>query len=224
MTEFNKKLTHLLKSFPDVTQISALGETTLVCKPQDAVTLLKALKQEPGLDMGMLADLCGIDYLHYGQSEWETSSATATGYGRGIERFVNKDTKSNARFAIVYHLLSMQQKERLRVRVALDTQRLQIDSIVNIWPNAQWYEREVYDLYGIHFTGHPDLRRILTDYGFIGHPFRKDFPLEGYVEMRYDANLERCVYEPCEITPRVSVPKVIRKEDNRYYSQPKEDK
>ena len=211
-------------AFPSVEKNVAHGETSLTCQVEDGYPILQALKSHSDITMNMLIDICGVDYLHYGQSEWETATATATGYGRGIQRMDDQDKDGFKRFAVVYHLLSFKNKERIRVKIILDTQRLEVESVVNIWPNASWYEREVYDLFGIQFLNHPDLRRILTDYGFIGHPFRKDFPLEGYVEMRYDAQLARCIYEPCEITPRVTVPKVIRDQDNRYQEPSKEEK
>ena len=170
----------------------------------------------------MLMDLCGVDYLNYGQDEWETSSATNTGFSRGGsggrsgERAVEDSQQSVRRFAVVYHLLSITHNQRLRLKVFCDDeQRPMLDSVIDIWASADWFEREAFDLYGIVFRGHPDLRRLLTDYGFIGHPFRKDFPLIGNVEMRYDAEKGRVVYEPVSIEPRTLVPKTIR-DDNRY--------
>ena len=170
----------------------------------------------------MLMDLCGVDYLNYGQDEWETSSATNTGFSRGVsggrsgERAVEDSQQSVRRFAVVYHLLSITHNQRLRLKVFCDDeQRPMLDSVIDIWASADWFEREAFDLYGIVFRGHPDLRRLLTDYGFIGHPFRKDFPLIGNVEMRYDAEKGRVVYEPVSIEPRRVVPKTIR-DDNRY--------
>ena len=177
------------------------------------------LRDCPQLQMQMLVDVCGVDYLEYGCSQWRTEQATTQGFSRAASKMQPREPSeawSKPRFAVVYHLLSLEFNWRLRMRCFLaDEQQLQLPSVVDIWPSANWYERETYDLFGIEFTGHPDLRRLLTDYGFKGHPFRKDFPLIGEVEMRYDATLQRCVYEPVSIAPRVLVPKVIRK-DNRY--------
>lgn len=164
-----------------------------------------------------LMDVSGIDYLSYGDVEWQTTSATGTGFSRGVER---KDSESAAleledRFAVIYHLLSITNNQRLRVEVKVDTKAPVVDSVVDVWTGANWYEREAFDLFGVMFDGHPDLRRLLTDYGFIGHPFRKDFPLIGNVEMRYDAEKQRVVYEPVSIDPRTLVPKVKR-DDHRY--------
>ncbi|MCG8428280.1 MAG: NADH-quinone oxidoreductase subunit C, partial [Chromatiales bacterium] len=165
-----------------------------------------------------VVDACGVDYSTYGQSEWVTTASSATGYGRGVERENLLNDDGATRFAAVYHLLSVANNQRLRVRIFVDSEFPVIDSVVNVWRGANWFEREAFDLYGILFDGHPDLRRILTDYGFMGHPFRKDFPLEGQVEMRYDPEKQRVVYEPTTIEPRTLVPKVIR-EDNRYMDE-----
>ena len=178
----------------------------------------RALRDESGFEFEMLMDLCGIDYLEYGNREWETNEATETGFSRGVSREVilsDSDERFDPeRFAVVYHLLSLSNNLRLRLRVftGSDNPPL-VPSVVDIWNSASWYEREAFDLYGILFDGHPDLRRILTDYGFIGHPFRKDFPLIGNVEVRYDAEQGRVVYQPVTIEPRTLVPKVIR-DDN----------
>ena len=165
----------------------------------------------------MLIDVCGVDYLQYGKDEWQTESATLTGFGRGVALQLEQAAPGKAnRFAVVYHLLSLTHNHRLRLRVNLpDEQQLMVDSVMSVWPAANWFERETFDLFGIVFHAHPDLRRILTDYGFIGHPFRKDFPLIGRTEVRYDASLKQVVYEPVSIEPRVLEPKVIR-HDNRY--------
>lgn len=179
-----------------------------------------ALRDEPDFKFDMLIDICGVDYLRYGVAEWETDNATASGFERGVntsshsERIIPWD---KPRFAVVYHLLSVTHNHRIRLRVFAESEPPIIDSVVEIWSSANWFEREAFDLYGIMFNGHPDLRRILTDYGFIGHPFRKDFPISGHVEVRYDATLQRVIYQPVTIPPRVLVPKVIR-EDNRYSS------
>ncbi len=216
MIALRKALQVICRQFPEVVLEKATKEATLVCPRDCHGPLLHALKTNPATEFGMLMDVCGVDYLHYGKTEWETTTATATGYGRGVEAISKNDEENRPRFAVVYHLLSLTKKHRVRVKVPLSEQHMQLDSVVDLFSNAAWYEREVYDLFGVHFHNHPDLRRILTDYGFIGHPFRKDFPLEGFVEMRFDAGLERCVYEPVDIVPRVTVAKVIRDQDNRY--------
>jgi NADH-quinone oxidoreductase subunit C len=185
----------------------------------------RALRDEEDFRFEQLTDLCGVDYLSYGQSEWDTSDASTEGFGRGVEgmgpgrfnwaeRPEAKDIKQ--RFGVVVHLLSFKHNRRLRLRCyAPDEGMLIVPSLVEIWSSANWYEREAFDLFGIVFEGHPDLRRIMTDYGFTGHPFRKDFPLIGNVEVRYDSQKKRIVYEPVEIEPRVGVPRVLRN-DSRY--------
>jgi NADH-quinone oxidoreductase subunit C len=161
-----------------------------------------------------LIDLSGIDYLDFGRSEWTTRDATSSGFSRGVERGPRVEAPATAgRFAVSYQLLSVTRNTRLRLRcLCPGGEPPMVDSVIEVWAAANWYEREAFDLYGILFRGHPDLRRILTDYGFIGHPFRKDFPLSGYVEVRYDPARGRVVQEPVSIEPRVTVPKVIRKE------------
>ncbi len=214
---------------------AAPGSLELTCEvaPENLLQVCRVLRDEPQLKFEMLMDVCGVDYLHYGQDEWRTLQATDSGFSRGVargsadgqppqdgvERFdppAVREQHRHPRFAVVYHLLSITHNWRLRLRVfcAEDTQPM-VDSVVDIWSSADWFEREAFDLYGILFRGHPDLRRILTDYGFIGHPFRKDFPLSGNVEVRYDADKGRVVYQPVSIQPRTLVPKVIR-EDARY--------
>jgi NADH-quinone oxidoreductase subunit C len=172
--------------------------------------------------------VCGVDYAAYGDVEWATSESTNQGFSRGvveratgrgpaaIQTTVGQTFAGKGRFAAVYQLLSVSRNQRLRVRVfAPDDELPVVPSVVPLWAGVNWFEREAFDLYGIVFEGHPDLRRILTDYGFIGHPFRKDFPLIGQVEMRYDPERGRVVYEPVSIESRVLVPRVIR-QDNRY--------
>lgn len=171
------------------------------------------LKFEKSMAFNQLIDICAIDYLHFGQGEWVTEMATDTGYSRAKQTLSMRHDMPH-RFAVVYNLLSLTHNWRLRVRVWLDEADLSVPSLCAIWPNANWYEREAFDLFGVFFDDHPDLRRILTDYGFVGHPFRKDFPLEGHVEMRYDATAGKCVYEPVEIKNRVVVPKVVRYQAN----------
>jgi NADH-quinone oxidoreductase subunit C len=193
------------------------GELGFEVAATDLTRVCRVLRDDPELRFEQLIDLSGVDYLDYGRDEWSTLSSTATGFSRGVNRI--KETVSEpraARFAVSYQLLSVSKNWRLRLRsYARDGEPPVIDSVVDIWPAANWYEREAFDLYGIMFEGHPDLRRILTDYGFIGHPFRKDFPLIGNVEVKYDTAKGRVVYQPVTIEPRTLVPRVIR-EDNRY--------
>lgn len=192
-------------------------QLTIEIDPVHLIEVCTQLRDEPDLEFSQLTDLCGVDYLHYGLAEWKTEKTTATGYSRAVDRgHHEKDILwSKPRYAVVYHLLSYSKNQRLRVKTFCEGSHPHVDSVVDIWPAANWFEREAFDLFGILFDGHPDLRRILTDYGFIGHPFRKDFPLIGNVELRYDAEKGRCVYEPVSIQPRILVPKTIRK-DNRY--------
>lgn len=195
----------------------ALDEVTFEVLPQHLKALCYALSTDEHAHFESLIDLCGVDYLHYGLSEWATDEATATGFERGVEA-LPKSKWDKPRFAVVYHLLSIRHNRRLRLKVFVSEDHPIIDSVCDIWASASWYEREAFDLFGLLFQGHPDLRRLLTDYGFIGHPFRKDFPLTGEVEMRYDATLGRVLYEPVSIKPRVLVPKVIR-DDHRYVKE-----
>jgi NADH-quinone oxidoreductase subunit C len=174
------------------------------------------LRDAPELRFEMLMDLAGVDYLHYGRDEWQTESATGSGFSRGRVARAAPDPDEPGRLAVVYQLLSITHNRRVRLRVKCpDSAAPAVDSVVDVWASANWFEREAFDLFGIVFRGHPDLRRILTDYGFIGHPFRKDFPLIGNVEVQYDPDKRRVVYRPVSITPRVLVPKVIR-HDHRY--------
>lgn len=196
-------------------QVSELG-ATLEC-PRDAlISVAQLLRDDPRFLFEQLIDVCGVDYADYGKTAWETDQATYDGFSRAVDPTqISNNTWLKPRFAVVYHFLSLHYNRRLRLRVFADNDPMIIESLVDIWPSANWFEREVFDLYGILFANHPDLRRILTDYGFVGHPFRKDFPVHGEVEMRYDATEQRVIYEPVTISPRVLVPKVIR-EDNRY--------
>ena len=207
--------------------VERLGETTIEVSPGDLLLLARALRDDAEFGFEELIDVCGVDYLGHGHSEWENSEqATGTGYSRGVEgtsgpgRFDwdgrPRDSNMPRRFAAVLHLLSLRHNRRLRVRVFCPDQGLPIvPSVTAIWPAANWFEREAFDLFGIIFEGHPDLRRILTDYGFVGHAFRKDFPLVGNVEVRYDPEQRRVIYQPVSIEPRVLVPRVVR-EDSRY--------
>ncbi|HET9113072.1 MAG TPA: NADH-quinone oxidoreductase subunit C [Burkholderiales bacterium] len=171
-----------------VRQTNALDELTIEVKAADQIDVMFVLRDHPGLRFDQLMDLCGMDYSDYRQGEWE-----------------------GLRFAAVYHLLSIAKNRRVRVRVfAADDDFPVLSSVTAIWSAANWYEREAFDLYGIVFDGHPDLRRILTDYGFVGHPFRKDFPLSGNVEMRYDPEQQRVIYQPVSIEPREITPRIVR--------------
>jgi NADH-quinone oxidoreductase subunit C len=199
---------------------SSCGEVTREVAPQELLAVATALRDEPEFRFETLVDLCGVDYLTYGRGEWETTEATNSGFSRGAERDTAAETLPDAfdprRFAVVYHLLSLSGNLRLRLKVYTGTASPPvIPSIVPVWPGADWFEREAFDLFGILFEGHPDLRRLLTDYGFIGHPFRKDFPVSGNVEVRYDADKGRVIYQPVTIDPRVLVPRIVR-DDNRY--------
>jgi NADH-quinone oxidoreductase subunit C len=197
---------------------TAYDELTIEVGHANVHDMLKQLKTHESFLFDTLIDVCGVDYLYYGQADWETDSASTTGFSRAKEPHELVDVIWNKpRFAVVYHLLSTQKNHRLRVKVYLEETHLMLPSVCDIWKVANWFERETYDLYGILFSNHPDLRRILTDYGFIGYPFRKDFPVSGHVEVRYDATIGHVIYEPVDIQPRVTVPKVIR-HDNRYVS------
>jgi NADH-quinone oxidoreductase subunit C len=168
----------------------ARGELTIVVSSTSLLDVMRQLRDRPELRFESLMDVCGVDYSTYGEGEWE-----------------------GFRFAAVYHLLSLAHNWRIRVRTfAPDDGFPVLNSVIDIWPCANWFEREAFDLYGIVFEGHPDLRRLLTDYGFVGHPFRKDFPLSGYVEMRYDPEQGRVIYQPVTIEPREVIPRVIREE------------
>ena len=168
----------------------ALGEVTVVVKAKDYLASMQKLRDDPALRFQELVDLCGVDYSSYGEGTWD-----------------------GLRFAVVSHLLSIEHNWRVRVRVFCpDDDMPLVDSVTSVWRNANWFEREAFDLFGILFEGHGALRRILTDYGFIGHPFRKDFPISGYVEMRYDPEQKRVIYQPVTIEPRENIPRVIREE------------
>ena len=174
-----------------VSVATAFGEVTAVVKAGDLLDAAAKLRDAPDLGFEQLIDLCGVDYRDYGEG-----------------------SHKGPRFAVVYHLLSLAHNRRLRLRVFCpDDEFPVVESVIGVWPSANWYEREAFDLYGIMFTGHPDLRRILTDYGFVGHPFRKDFPLSGNVEMRYDPGEQRVIYQPVTIEPREIVPRIVRVEN-----------
>ncbi|HZA95829.1 MAG TPA: NADH-quinone oxidoreductase subunit C [Burkholderiaceae bacterium] len=172
------------------TLVTALDEVTIVIKAPDHLSVARTLGDDPMLGFEQLIDLCGVDYFSYGEGAWD-----------------------GPRYAVVMHLLSLKHNWRVRVRSFCPDDDLPlIESVTGIWAAANWFEREAFDLYGIVFEGHPDLRRLLTDYGFVGHPFRKDFPISGYVEMRYDPEQRRVIYQPVTIEPREIVPRVIREE------------
>jgi len=202
-----------------------VGQLVAEIEPRHWLEACRTLRDTDATAFDTLIDLCGVDYLGYGDDEWETAEATGSGFSRGVDHlgpgrfdWASRPESENIpdRFAVVAQLLSTRHNHRLRLRCHPDQAELPtLASLVEVWASANWYERETFDLYGIVFEGHPDLRRILTDYGFIGHPFRKDFPLIGNVTVRYDEDRGRVVYEATEIEPRVLVPRVIRR-DSRY--------
>lgn len=239
MTNLNPLLEHLHSHLTGLIlhHHEALDEVTVIIDASELKNSCLKLRDIAELKFEQLMDVTVVDYLQYGKAEWETQSATSQGFDRAVDsalagvgaagwspcsisqqseegRLPVAPTRGQ-RFAVVYHLLSLTNNHRLRIKVFLDEQNLEITSVNDIWPSANWFEREAFDMFGVYFTGHPDLRRILTDYGFVGHPFRKDFPLSGHVEVRYDAEQGRVIYEPVDIEPRVLVPKVIR-DDERY--------
>jgi len=211
--------THLLSSLSDKgvkTNIS-FGQLAIEVSAENYLDVAKFLRDDEVCGFDQLIDLCGVDYLTYGKSEWDTSGGSFT---RGVDREFSFDANEGSdsiefdgmRFAIAVQLLSVKNNHRIRLKVYCEDNDFPVlDSVTDIWNCVNWYEREAFDLFGIMFDGHPDLRRILTDYGFIGHPFRKDFSLIGQVEMRYEEEQRRVVYEPVSIEPRVLVPRVIRK-------------
>ncbi|MGH8123772.1 MAG: NADH-quinone oxidoreductase subunit C [Rudaea sp.] len=218
----------LAARFGDTLKISTVRrETTAELAASDLLAVAAALRDEPGFRFSELVDLCGVDYLGYGQVEWDTETVSGSGFSRGVEgegpgrfQWSNRPiigAGGHKRFAAVAHLLSIKNNQRVRIRChAQDDALPVVPSLTDLWPGANWFEREAFDLFGIVFEGHPDLRRILTDYGFVGHPFRKDFPLIGNVEVRYDETLQRVIYEPVtSVEPRVLVPRTVRN-DSRY--------
>ncbi len=202
----------------------AFGEVTIEVSDDKLIDVCKQLKELDVFHFEQLIDLCGVDYLHYGIDEWNTD-ASSEGFSRGVEskgstasgrlKFGEEENTDFAgkRFASVIHLISYKNNQRLRIKTFAENNDFPVlPSVCDIWDSANWYEREAFDLFGIVYHGHPDLRRIMTDYGFVGHPFRKDFPQIGNVEMRFDPELNRVVYEPVSIEPRVLVPKTIREQ------------
>ncbi len=193
----------------------ALGEITMVVPREQLLDIATQLRDDEKFQFTEIIDICGVDYADYGKSEWVTKEASATGFGRGVEKNNSELSESGSdRFAAVYHLLSVSLNHRVRLKVFVETEHPIVDSVIDIWNSSDWFEREAFDMFGILFKGHPDLRRILTDYGFVGHPLRKDFPLSGHVEMRYDPEQRRVIYQPVTIPPRTQMPRVIR-DDNR---------
>jgi NADH-quinone oxidoreductase subunit C len=194
-----------------VSLVERCNELTLVVEASEYVAVAKVLRDDPALHFEQLIDLCGVDYGSYGRAAMEPAAASwleADEPGEGTPPYGHK-----ARFAAVVHLLSLEHNWRLRLRAYCpDDQLPVVDSLIEVWPSANWFEREAFDLFGIVFVGHPDLRRILTDYGFVGHPFRKDFPVSGHVEMRYDPDERRVVYQPVSIEPRNNVPRMLRED------------
>ena len=226
MTDLSRQLAEQLQDrFGEklLANIDAVGEVTIEVAGEDLLEVATALRDEAAFAYEILLDVCGVDYANYGKDEWATEETSSSGFSRGVaaatagrltavtEDLVVEKPRTARRFAAVYHLLSIANNRRLRIRVyAPDDGLPVVPSVIPVWNSANWYEREAFDLYGILFEGHPDLRRLLTDYGFIGHPFRKDFPLSGNVEVIYDAGKRRVIYQPVSIEPRVLVPKVIR--------------
>jgi NADH-quinone oxidoreductase subunit C len=216
----------LARQFNDIQISLAYGEITAVLPAERLLLIAESLRNESIFAFEQLLDVTVVDYLHYGQNEWTTQPSTSLGFSRGVDaqataryKFGDEQHEQSLRgprFAVVYHLISYRHNCRLRLKVFASNDDMPVvPSVVDIWPSANWYEREAFDLFGVLFDGHPDLRRILTDYGFIGHPFRKDFPLIGNVEVRYDPEKKRVVYQAVSIEPRVLVPRVIRG-DNFY--------
>lgn len=214
-----EKISEQFNSLIDKLEVKDM--VTVELPAEQLLTVCRALRDQEPFKFELLLDICGVDNLDYGLSQWRTDETTTSGFSRGCRPFqedvikqIAEKTTDIPRFVVVYHLLSLTHNHRLRLKVYRHPEPI-VPSVIDVWASANWYEREAFDLFGIIFDGHPDLRRLLTDYGFIGHPFRKDFPLIGELEMRYDAAKKRCIYEPVSIMPRVLVPKVIR-EDNRY--------
>lgn len=207
----------------------SFNELSIDVAPADLLEVCEILRDEESFAYQQLVDLCGVDYSQFGKGEWETDDSSSTGFSRGVEvstmgrlTFGDElecDDADAPRYASVMQLISYRNNRRLRVKCFAENNDFPVvPSVTGIWSSADWYERESFDLYGILYSDHPDLRRILTDYGFVGHPFRKDFPLVGHVEMRYDPEQKRVIYEPVSIDPRVLVPRVQR-EDHRYLGE-----
>lgn len=216
--QLNDLIDQYLNSF-EIVKTNDGTSITLELKKDDLIEICSLLKNTEALNFSMLIDVCGIDYLHYGVGDWETTKATTSGYSRAVQQntiIPDPDEEyQEKRFAVIYHLLSIDKNWRIRLKTFTGSENPPIvQSVTGIWNSADWFEREAFDLFGIYFDGHPDLRRILTDYGFIGHPFRKDFPLAGNLEVFHDDLEQKVKYRPVSITTRPTVPKVIRKKKN----------
>tara|TARA_Y100001936_G_scaffold237378_1_gene267883 strand:- start:828 stop:1469 length:642 start_codon:yes stop_codon:yes gene_type:complete len=212
MNKIRELLTDHIVDYIETDMITVIVEKSKLKK------ILTLLKEDKNLQFTQLIDLCAVDYIEYGKSEWQTREATSTGYNRGIKPtshsridFSDETDDDDYELCVIYHLLSIKKNLRIRIKCFLDNSSLIIPSVTDLYAAADWYEREAYDLFGVLFEGHNDLRRILTDYGFIGHPFRKKFPLVGNTQVRYDPEQRKVINEPVDINPRTLVPKVIRK-------------
>jgi len=194
----------------------ALGELTAEVRARDLRATMTMLRDREALRFEQLLDVCGVDYSTFtghGAGAADEGIDTAADTGAAGDGAAAPTLNVRSRFACVYHLLSLTHNQRLRVRVFVPDDAFPVvESVVDVWPSANWFEREAFDLYGVMFTGHPDLRRILTDYGFVGHPFRKDFPISGHVEMRFDPQQGRVIYQPVTIEPREIVPRIVRED------------
>lgn len=226
MSENNVLMQSLRGRFPELADglNIKLEEITLEVPREKLLEVCVALRDEADFKFELLVDVCVVDYKDYGISEWRTERSSFTGFERGVDSSGQEHPVhwNKPRFGVVLHLLSITHNHRLRLRVFAEGEPPYVPSVNDIWSAANWFEREAFDLYGVVFEGHPDLRRLLTDYGFVGHPFRKDFPLSGHVEVRYDANQGRVIYQPVTITPRTLVAKTIRKPPNELPSAPAE--
>ena len=222
----NASLKILFKDILSKYEFNFEDDETVVFTDADFLNVMRTFQENDHIKFESLIDVIAVDYSDYGISEWNAKDANNKGYSRGIKkdssgRYTYESTKTNynqpiKRFAVIYNLLSVSSNARLKVKFYCnDDTNPSLPSVTQIWASANWYEREAYDLLGIVFSDHPDLRRILTDYGFIGHPLRKDFPLIGNVEVNYDIEKERVVYQPVTIKPRVLIPKVIREVSNK---------
>ena len=207
--QLNDLIDQYLNSF-EIVKTNDDTSITLELKKDDLIEICSLLKNTDALNFSMLIDVCGVDYLHYGVGDWETTKATASGYSRAVQQntiIPDPDEEyQEKRFAVIYHLLSIDKNWRIRLKTFTGSENPPIvQSVTGIWNSADWFEREAFDLFGIYFDGHPDLRRILTDYGFIGHPFRKDFPLSGNLEVFHDDLEQKVKYQPVSITTRPTV-------------------
>lgn len=220
LEELEEALDELIEEvdhFADCNWTRSFSEVTLNVPRTQLLPVMRTLRENTTVAFEQCIDVCGVDYSAYGKSEWDAETAPDLGFARAATEHYIESPATQNRFAVVYHLLSYTLNHRLRVKVMLDADYPVVDSVRSIWTGVDWFEREAFDMYGIMFSGHPDLRRILTDYGFVGHPFRKDFPLVGHVEMKYDEKEGRVVYQPVTLEPRTQVPRIVR-HDSRYES------